>query len=116
MHCGTPVHRQQLPSLPELTGDAGVLVNPLDVNEITAALDLVGWHGGLRELRQKGYRQVEKFTWAAAAEEAMQVLEEAAERLNKNQPQRHEAHKERHLIRNYSDAPDSCIVLSALTS
>jgi glycosyltransferase involved in cell wall biosynthesis len=79
MHCATPVIASNTSSLPELVGDAGVLVNPLEVTEITAALDLVGWHGGLRrELRSKGYRQVEKFTWAAAAETAMRVLETAA--------------------------------------
>lgn len=79
MHCGTPVIASNTSSLPELVGQAGLLVNPLDVNEIVAAMDLIGWHSDLRrELRHKGYRQVEPFTWAAAAEQTLRVLEEAA--------------------------------------
>jgi glycosyltransferase involved in cell wall biosynthesis len=79
MHCGTPVIASTTSSLPELVGDAGILVNPLQVNEIVAALDLLAWHGKLRrELRSKGYQQVEKFTWAHAAAQALQVLEAAA--------------------------------------
>ncbi|MCU0512510.1 MAG: glycosyltransferase family 4 protein [Anaerolineae bacterium] len=79
MHCGTPVIASSTSSLPELVGDAGLLVNPQSVNDIAAALDLIGWHGALRrELRQKGFRQAEKFTWEATARQALAVLEEAA--------------------------------------
>jgi glycosyltransferase involved in cell wall biosynthesis len=79
MHCGTPVIASNTSSLPELVGEAGILVNPLEVNEIVAALDLMAWHGALRrELRQKGYRQAEKFTWEATALATLKALEDAA--------------------------------------
>jgi glycosyltransferase involved in cell wall biosynthesis len=38
MHCGTPVIASSTSSLPELVGDAGLLVDPLDVDDIAAAM------------------------------------------------------------------------------
>ncbi len=79
MHCGTPVITSNTSSLPELAGDAAMLVDPLNVTEIASAMDLVFWHVHLRyRLRSKGYRQVEKFTWDAAAQQTLQILEAAA--------------------------------------
>jgi len=79
MHCGTPVITSSTSSLPELAGDAALMIDPLNVSEIATAMDLVFWQVQLRyRLRSKGYRQVEKFTWEAAAKQVMETLEEAA--------------------------------------
>lgn len=79
MHCGTPVITSTTSSLPELAGDAALLVNPESSMEIASAMDLIFWQVQLRyRLRSKGYRQVEKFTWEATAQKTLALLEEAA--------------------------------------
>lgn len=79
MHCGTPVIASKTSSLPELVGKAGLLVDPLDVQAIVTAMDLITWHHSLpQELVEKGHRQATQFTWEAAAVAALHALEEAA--------------------------------------
>lgn len=75
----TPVIASKTSSLPELVGDAGILVNPEEVNEIAAAMDMITQHNLLRrKLIVKGMLQAQQFTWERAAEQTMQVLIEAA--------------------------------------
>ncbi len=79
MRCGVPVIASNTSSLSELVGDAGLLIDPLDLNAITVALDLLAWNSHLRdELRDKGFKQAAKFTWRAAAKQMLEVLETAA--------------------------------------
>ncbi len=79
MHSGVPVIVSNNSSLPELVGDGGLLVDPLDVNAITIAMDLLTWHRDLHwTLRNKAYAQVARFTWFGAAEQVLSVLERAA--------------------------------------
>jgi glycosyltransferase involved in cell wall biosynthesis len=79
MHCGTPVIASNTSSLPELVGQGGLLVNPLDVNEIMVAMDLLTRNKELHwAIRSKGYMQAAQFTWHTAAQQTMAVLEEAA--------------------------------------
>lgn len=79
MHCGTPVIASNTSSLPELAGNAALLVDPLNVSDIATAMDLIFSQIRLRyQLRAMGYRQVEKFTWENAAQQTMQTLAEAA--------------------------------------
>ena len=79
MHCGTPVIASTTSSLPELVGDAGLLVDPLDVEAIANAMLELDQNEALAEtLRERGYKQVERFSWARAAEQALNALEEAA--------------------------------------
>lgn len=80
MACGTPVIASNTTALPEVVGDAGVLVNPLDVNEIACAMLTVLDDGALRaELRRKGLERARLFSWERTAELTWKVLEEAAE-------------------------------------
>lgn len=80
MQCGTPVIASNSSSLPELVGDAGILVDPLSVASIVAALDLIMWREDLRRsLRSKGYEQAEQFTWQNSAALCYQVLLQAAQ-------------------------------------
>jgi glycosyltransferase involved in cell wall biosynthesis len=79
MHCGTPVIASNTSSLPELTGDAGLLVDPLDVDAIAAAMSQLATDESLRAgLRERGYKQAARFNWETAAREALSALERAA--------------------------------------
>jgi glycosyltransferase involved in cell wall biosynthesis len=76
MYARTPVIASQTSSLPELVGDAGLLVNPLDVNEIATALDLLTRRDDLRHnLIHKGLQQARRFSWAATAQHALRVFD-----------------------------------------
>lgn len=79
MHAGTPVIASGTSSLPELVGRGGLLIDPLDVNSILVAMDLLTWNRDLHwTIRSRAYAQVAKFSWFKAAEQVMTVLEEAA--------------------------------------
>lgn len=71
-HCGTPVIASSTSSLPELVGGAGTLVNPLDVDAISAAM------GQVVPRSQEGKKQAMRFTWESAAQSALEALEAAA--------------------------------------
>jgi glycosyltransferase involved in cell wall biosynthesis len=76
MHAGTPVIASRTSSLPELVGDAGLLVDPLDVESIAGAMSRLSNEPLLTEqLRIAGRKQAQRFTWDAAAESAMAALE-----------------------------------------
>jgi glycosyltransferase involved in cell wall biosynthesis len=76
MLCGTPVIASHTSSLPELVGDAGLLVDPLNVAEIADAMARFAHDAALRlDLQQKGYTQARKFTWENAALQTMSALE-----------------------------------------
>jgi glycosyltransferase involved in cell wall biosynthesis len=77
--CGLPVITSTTSSLPELAGDAAVLVDPLDEAAIAQALGRLNEDETLRaNLRQKGYARAAQFTWTRAAESALAALEAAA--------------------------------------
>ena len=61
---GTPVVTSNVSSLPEVVGNAAVLVNPENVFEIMRALHRVLLDQGLREkLKERSYQQAAKFSW-----------------------------------------------------
>jgi glycosyltransferase involved in cell wall biosynthesis len=69
MACGTPVIASNLSSLPEIVGDAGLLINPYDINEIAAAMAKVLNDKDLQtELISKGLKRVQEFSWRKSAE------------------------------------------------
>ncbi len=68
MACGTPVICSNTSSLPEVVGDAALLVNPADTVALTEALCKVLTDDGLRdELRSRGLGQAAHFTWEQTA-------------------------------------------------
>ncbi|MGC9393352.1 MAG: glycosyltransferase family 4 protein [Anaerolineae bacterium] len=68
MASGTPVVASTASSVPEVVGEAGLLVDPLDVPAWTAALAQVLDDEALRaRLRQAGLRRAATFTWARTA-------------------------------------------------
>lgn len=76
MASGVPVVASNTSSLPEVVGEAGLTVDPLDVDDITAALDRLLGDASLRaELRKKGTARAAAFTWARAAEGVWRVYQ-----------------------------------------
>jgi len=84
MACGTPVIAANVSSLPEVVGDAGLLVDPLDTDALAAALQRLladadpspTLRAGLRaDLRQRGLARARLFSWPRCARETLAVLE-----------------------------------------
>ena len=79
MACGTPVVSSNAASLPEVVGDAGLLVDPDDASAWTAAMDRVLHDPGLAsDLRRRGILRAAEFTWEKAAARTWRVLEATA--------------------------------------
>jgi len=78
MACGTPVVCSNASSLPEVAGDAAILVDPLDVEELAAAMERVLRDKELQaEMIERGFEQAKRFSWEKCAQETLAVLEEA---------------------------------------
>ena len=76
---GTPVVTSNTSSLPEVVGNAAVLVNPENVFEIMRALHRVLIDQPLRDkLKQRSYEQAKKFSWDASARQILKVYREVA--------------------------------------
>lgn len=77
MACGTPVITSNTTSLPEVTGDAAILVNPYSSEEIGQALEKILSSVSLRkEFASKGLQRAKKFSWAEAAKKTIEVYKE----------------------------------------
>jgi glycosyltransferase involved in cell wall biosynthesis len=64
MACGTPVITSNLSSLPEVAGDAALLVNPYNTDEITEAMQAVATDSTLRSrLSTLGLNRASQFSW-----------------------------------------------------
>ena len=78
MACGLPVVASNVASLPEVVGDAGQLIDPHDVDELTVSMWRVLNDSELREqMREKGLRQAGRFSWERAARETMEIYRKA---------------------------------------
>jgi len=74
MACGLPVIVSNVASLPEVVGDAGLLIDPHNVDELTIAMWRVLNDDQLRqEMREKGLRQAGCFSWERAARETLDI-------------------------------------------
>jgi glycosyltransferase involved in cell wall biosynthesis len=76
MACGTPVVTSDVSSLPEVAGDAGLLVSPQDVEALAQAL----WHllddsTLVCELVAKGFEQVRQFSWRRSAQRLLGIYD-----------------------------------------
>jgi glycosyltransferase involved in cell wall biosynthesis len=76
---GTPVVTSNTSSIPEVVGNAAVMVNPENVFEIMKALHRVLLDQGVRDkLKARGMQQCEKFSWDASVRRMLQVYSEVA--------------------------------------
>jgi len=80
MACGTPVVTSDLSALPEVAGDAALLIDPSDPSAIASAVERVLRDDDLRhDLRSRGMSRAAGYTWEATARRTAAVLHEAAE-------------------------------------
>jgi glycosyltransferase involved in cell wall biosynthesis len=76
MACGTPVVCSNASSLPEVVGDAGLLVAPDDVSGLAAAVERVLADPSLRaELSARGRERAARFTWHETARRTLEVYQ-----------------------------------------
>lgn len=76
---GTPVVTSNTSSLPEVVGNAAVLVNPENVFEIMRALHRVLLDQPLREkMKRRSYEQSARFSWESSARRILQAYEDVA--------------------------------------
>jgi len=76
---GTPVVTSNASSLPEVVGNAAVLVNPENVFEIMRALHRVLLDESLRQrMKERGYKQVTRFSWENSVRRVLDVYRQVA--------------------------------------
>jgi glycosyltransferase involved in cell wall biosynthesis len=79
--CGTPVICSNVTSLPEVVGDAGLLLEPHDVAGFAGAIRSVVEDESLRrELSRRALERAAAFSWANTARRVLEVAREAASR------------------------------------
>ena len=82
MACGTPVITSNCSSLPEVAGEAAILVDPNDVNAIAMAIRQVLEESALADnMKVKGLARAQQFSWENTAKKTVSVYETA---LNKH--------------------------------
>ena len=77
MKCGAPVIVGNRTSLPEVVGDAALMVDPFDIQSLASAIADVVWNRSIRdELRVKGLAHARKFDWRETARRTLGVYQE----------------------------------------
>ncbi len=79
MQCGTPVISSNATSLPEVAGEAAILINPYDKDELSQAmLNLLSDENLRNELTQKGLERAKQFSWSKCAQETVEIYQKIA--------------------------------------
>ena len=87
MACGTPVISSDTSCLPEIAGNAAVLVNPLKADELTAAIVSLSSNDELRRKKiEAGYFNAKRFSWNRAAESVLTIYETVYAVASQKQP------------------------------
>jgi glycosyltransferase involved in cell wall biosynthesis len=74
MQCGTPVITSNTSSLPEVVGDAGIMIDPNDQDQLSQALLSLINNATLRqELSQKGLVRAKQFSWEKCAAQTVKI-------------------------------------------
>jgi glycosyltransferase involved in cell wall biosynthesis len=74
MACGTPVITSNVSSLPEVAGEAAIMVDPYSIEAIADAVRRVLDDSALREsMIERGFAQAAKFTWESSARQLHQI-------------------------------------------
>jgi glycosyltransferase involved in cell wall biosynthesis len=72
MQCGTPVITSNTSSLPEVVGDAGIMVDPLDQDALCDALSRVHGSAALRrELSRRSLARARQFSWERCIDQTL---------------------------------------------
>lgn len=81
MACGTPVITSDTSSMPEIVADAGILIDPRNVNEMADAMYQVASDEDLRScLSKAGPVRSKYFTWEKTAQKTLAVYNEVAQK------------------------------------
>ncbi|MDY6874721.1 MAG: glycosyltransferase family 1 protein [Chloroflexota bacterium] len=76
--CGCPVITSITSSLPEVAGDAALMVDPSDTRAIAAGMQRIVTDPALRDrLIERGFANVRRFSWTACAQSALSVIEQS---------------------------------------
>ena len=76
MACGTPVITSNLSSMPEVAGDAAILIDPMNGDAMTSAIERVMTDALLRQqLRDRGLKRASEFSWDKTAMQTKALLE-----------------------------------------
>lgn len=76
MSCGCPVITSTLSSLPEIAGDAAILVDPYNTSQITQAMELILSEDSIRkEYSRKGIARAHEFSWEKCAQSTLKIYE-----------------------------------------
>jgi glycosyltransferase involved in cell wall biosynthesis len=79
MRYGIPVVASNRSAVPEVVGDAAILVDPEDVRQMGAALSRVAVDAELRrDLSERGARRLDSFRWEATIEQTAALFERVA--------------------------------------
>ncbi len=75
MACGTPVICANVASLPEVAGDAALMIDPVKVSAIASAMNQILLDSALRlQLRTAGLQRVQQFSWEKTGQATVEVL------------------------------------------
>lgn len=85
MACGTPVITANVSAMPEVVGDAGILVEPLDYQSMAdAAINIQKDSTFRQQLIEKALTRVKQFTWESTSEQIAKIYEELLKNKQKN--------------------------------
>jgi len=77
MASGVPIVASRTSSIPEVVGEAGVLVDPLSISDVSEAIRKLLDNSSLRSsYREKGIQRAKQFTWERAAQETLKIYQE----------------------------------------
>jgi glycosyltransferase involved in cell wall biosynthesis len=78
MACGTPVVASNVTALPEVAGDAALLIEPTAASVAAAVLRLLDDPALTAELRRQGIKRAQAFSWERSTSRVWEVLRETA--------------------------------------
>jgi glycosyltransferase involved in cell wall biosynthesis len=77
MACGTPLTASNVSSIPEVTGSAAILFDPLSIKDMSNAIEKIAIDLPLRkQIIQRGFVQIKKFSWKNSVKELLSAFEE----------------------------------------
>jgi glycosyltransferase involved in cell wall biosynthesis len=81
MASGVPIVASKTSSIPEVVGDAGILVDPLSISDLSEAILKLLENSSLRSTyKERGIQRAKQFTWERAAQETLKIYQEIINR------------------------------------
>jgi glycosyltransferase involved in cell wall biosynthesis len=84
MACGCPVITCRTSSIPEVAGEAALYVDSFDPDELAITLESVQNPSTREDLRNRGFAQVQKFSWSKMAEIVAKTITQIAKQTSHN--------------------------------